>query len=210
MRYKYSTPRKIAISQEEREKLPRTRCREVWEAYVRHVLLPVLLPPRIVQDLDTIAFQPKKLPPNKGVFLFGKPHTGKTIEAAFLYVEWYYENVWKPASSKKKGQFITMSDFMQELKDSISNQNKSSQQVLDYFKDLDLLVLDDFGTDKLGDWAYQSLYYVVNYRYENLLPTIYTSNFSLPEIVEQLQDERLVKRIGVSCQIVEKKKIYAL
>jgi DNA replication protein DnaC len=51
-----------------------------------------------------------------------------------------------------------------------------------------LLVLDDMGAEKLTEWANQTLYGVLNARYEARLPTIVTTN--TPEAI----DERILDR----------------
>lgn len=43
-------------------------------------------------------------------------------------------------------------------------------------KSIPVLVIDDLGKEKKTDWTKQTLFDVVNYRYEHQLPTIFTTN----------------------------------
>jgi len=63
-----------------------------------------------------------------------------------------------------------------------------------------VIVLDDFGTELTTDWAYQTLYLIVNSRYDNTNQTIFTSNFSPAELGAKLSDGRLVSRIIEMCR----------
>lgn len=45
-----------------------------------------------------------------------------------------------------------------------------------------LVVLDDLGREKVSDWTAETVYAVVNARYEALLPTILTSNLTATEL----------------------------
>ena len=72
---------------------------------------------------------------------------------------------------------------------------------MDKYGDYHLLVLDDFGVEKISDWSYQLLYMLINRRYNNLKTTIFTSNFSLEQIAQQLGDDRLTSRIQHMCDV---------
>ena len=43
-------------------------------------------------------------------------------------------------------------------------------------KTIDVLVIDDLGKEKKSDWTRQTLFDVINHRYEHQLPTIITTN----------------------------------
>jgi DNA replication protein DnaC len=45
-----------------------------------------------------------------------------------------------------------------------------------------LVVLDDLGREKISDWTGETIYTLVNGRYESMLPTIVTSNLTGPEL----------------------------
>jgi DNA replication protein DnaC len=56
-----------------------------------------------------------------------------------------------------------------------------------------LLILDDLGVEKWSDWVSETLYLVVSGRYDALRPTIITTNLSLAQMDQKI-DERLISR----------------
>jgi len=74
--------------------------------------------------------------------------------------------------------------------------------------DVDLLVLDDLGKERLTPWAVEELYSLLNYRYENMLPVVITTNLSLAQLRERYDAERtqagqaIVSRITEMCRVV--------
>ena len=64
-------------------------------------------------------------------------------------------------------------------------------EIINKYSLVDWLVLDDLGIEKTSDWSFQTLYLIINQRYEKLKPVIFTSNLSLEELAGQLGDDRL-------------------
>ena len=54
--------------------------------------------------------------------------------------------------------------------------------------------MDDLGAEKPSDWVSEQLYMIINSRYEDMLPTIITTNCNTKELIERL-GERTVSRI---------------
>ena len=65
---------------------------------------------------------------------------------------------------------------------------------MDLIMTVDFLVLDDLGAEKSSPWVLERLTLIVNDRYENLLPTVVTSNLDL-ELLEKQIGERIVSRL---------------
>lgn len=76
-----------------------------------------------------------------------------------------------------------------------------SEAVLTQYRKVGVLLIDDLGTSKGSEWVEQALYRLVNYRYENALPTIFTSNVEPEEMVAKIGD-RLTSRIAGMCDRV--------
>ena len=71
---------------------------------------------------------------------------------------------------------------------------------LEHYLDAELLVLDDLGIAKGSKWAYENINAVIQSRYHSHLPTVFTSNRTLPELRQgELYDERLTSRIFEMC-----------
>lgn len=64
------------------------------------------------------------------------------------------------------------------------------------------LAIDDIGAEKITAFVQQITYYIINYREQEMLHTLITSNFSLQQIDEQI-DTRISSRIGGMCKIVK-------
>ena len=57
-----------------------------------------------------------------------------------------------------------------------------------------MLILDDLGAEKPSDWVKEQLYVIINRRYENMLPTIITTNCTMNELKDRI-GERTASRI---------------
>jgi len=64
---------------------------------------------------------------------------------------------------------------------------------LESLKSVDLLVLDDLGTERATEWAAQALFQIVNHRYSKRLPLVVTTNLSVEDA--RRMDARLVSRL---------------
>lgn len=66
-------------------------------------------------------------------------------------------------------------------------------------RNVELLILDDLGTQNATPWAAEKLYQILNYRYNAELPTVITTNQSLadidPRLVSRLRDQGMVRII---------------
>lgn len=94
-------------------------------------------------------------------------------------------------------KFISMAEYIELVRD----RSEEKVEKINSLLEASLLIVDDIGEqaeDK--DWISSAIFRLVNRRYENLLPTIYTSNVP----IEQLKcDPRAVSRIyEVSIKLV--------
>ena len=64
------------------------------------------------------------------------------------------------------------------------------------------LCIDDIGAEKMTAFVQQITYYIINYREQEMLHTLITSNFSLQQIDEQI-DTRVSSRIAGMCKVVK-------
>jgi len=65
-----------------------------------------------------------------------------------------------------------------------------------------LLFIDDLGVEKPTDWVIETLYKVVNTRYEAKLPMYFTSNLDLGELADRVGD-RIASRIAEMCDVIK-------
>ena len=180
------------------------RTEELWQTRIRQKVIDRKFTPRIRRDIGIIP-PPEGLPETitEGVYLYSDTGFGKTIYAAFLLLQeeryMYLNNI--------SGETIMVSvpELFQTIKNTYDNKYLHEADVLRKYCNVRLLVLDDFGVMKPTDWVAEIMYMIVNYRWENLLPTIYTSNKSLKEMAIFLGDDRIVSRIERAGKVVKKK-----
>lgn len=113
------------------------------------------------------------------------------------------------AEMNKSGDFIsyrfaTVGEILNTIKNSFDrtdysekeNSAEKRQKLIHDLSTVDILVLDDFGMEKITDWVNETIYNIVNARYIERLPIIVTSNFSLEE---SNYDERITNRLKEMC-----------
>ena len=130
----------------------------------------------IVERLKTYCTGFKNNNNGLGIYLFGKSGSGKTFLTACML-------------DKLNSQFIEcMFTNISSLKEEILN-NKKQKDFIKKITTVPVLFIDDFGTEiykKNSDdnWVQELTYNIINTRYNNCLPIIYTSNYSLKECLE--------------------------
>lgn len=77
--------------------------------------------------------------------------------------------------------------------------------LIDQVQQAKLLILDDLGTranNSNSDWVHDRLFNIINYRYDNELPIIVSTNYSLGELSVRLGHERISSRLIEMCKMV--------
>ena len=64
-------------------------------------------------------------------------------------------------------------------------------------KEVDVLILDDVGTEASKPWVEEKLFQIVNYRYNQMLPTVIATNCPLDELEPRLYSRLKEDRFGV-------------
>jgi DNA replication protein DnaC len=97
--------------------------------------------------------------------------------------------------------FLTVPDLLDTLRFSYGDPGASYEERFDEIRRVQLLILDDFGTQNSTSWAQEKLFQILNYRYINHLPTVVTTNLAMEElegrIASRLQDPELVTRVRI-------------
>ena len=95
--------------------------------------------------------------------------------------------------------FVTVPEFLDNLREAYMIPGRDLDEWMDAVKNADLLVLDDLGAEKPNPWVRERLFVVVNHRYREALPTIFTSNIGPRDLASQL-GERTASRIIAMCE----------
>jgi DNA replication protein DnaC len=131
----------------------------------------------------------------RGIYLYGGVGTGKTHCAYALYRS-TYEKI------GANGRFWNVTELLREIRKDMERDKYDKRRVEEDLMDFrGILFLDDIGSENLTDWVLETFYLIINKRYENMLPNIYTSNYNLEELSERLGD-RITSRLIESCDIV--------
>lgn len=160
------------------------------------------LPVRITEELQKYNFPPEIWHFPGSYYLHGKAGGGKTLLAAKILYEAkrldYIEI--KGGEKYKTFAFTTALGIIQEIKDTYNGKSNTTEgAILEKYKNIDWLVIDDISVEKTTDWSFQVFYQIINHRYENYKQTIFTSNFSLEQLPEKMNDERIPRRIHAIC-----------
>ena len=141
-----------------------------------------------------------------GVFLYGTKGTGKTMLAAIIANE--------RARAGKPVLFASVPDLMADIRSSF--RDGTTSEAVQAVKNTPFLVLDDLGAEKMTEWVGEQLFCIVNHRYNEMLPTVVTSNYSPTRIIahmatvdgrgnviDDMQGQRIMSRIYGMCERVE-------
>lgn len=134
----------------------------------------------------------------EGTYGTGKTHLACAIAKALI----------------KKGKTVickTPTELLQSIRNAYDdNPYLSEQQIVDRFKKIDLLIVDDFGKQKPTEWGMATMYDILNYRYGEMLPTIITTNFNEEMLIQALSGngvdrskiESIISRFHQSADVV--------
>lgn len=102
--------------------------------------------------------------------------------------------------------FISCVQMFIELND-VAMRDEGKKKMLDEYSKrqnrngYDCICFDDLGAEKLTDAKRENLYYIIDSRYREMLPTIITSNFTIQEISEV--EPRIASRLAEMGKILQ-------
>ena len=116
-----------------------------------------------------------------GIYLYGDVGTGKSLLTACIgnYLLARFTTV----------LFTNFFEIAKQIKKTFVDNSMTESAFIDRLTNVDLLIIDDLGTEivtKNGEktWLQDKIYDVINARYINQKPTIFSSNESLVDLVE--------------------------
>ena len=115
------------------------------------------------------------------VYICAKVGSGKTTLACAAAIEMIDSGHFKSVC------IATTTEVLNAIKATFGKYN--TDDPLCKYKRASVLILDDMGKESPSDWVVEQLFDLINERYEDLLPTVVTTQF---------EPEELVKRLGKS------------
>ena len=117
-------------------------------------------------------------PGKNGLFIAGSKGTGKTHIAAAI-----------ANHLLQKGTAVvclTERDLLGRIRHTYSRNESGESEILDLYRRVPLLIIDDLGKEKASEWTVSTLYSIVDGRYEAMRPLIITANYSAQDLVIRL------------------------
>ena len=127
----------------------------------------------------------------RGLYLCGGVGVGKTHLAVAVMSELIRRR-------RVPSLFVTVPEFLDNLRGAYNDPGRDLDEWMDAVKNADLLVLDDLGAEKPTEWVRERIFVLVNHRYREQLPTVFTSNTGPKDLADQL-GERTASRIIAMC-----------
>ena len=97
--------------------------------------------------------------------------------------------------------FISIPDLLLSIRGSFSDDETTEERIIERYSSIKTLMLDDIGTEKPTEWVLQTLYLIIDHRYRSMRETFITSNLTLDQLSERLND-RIASRIAEMCKII--------
>lgn len=136
-----------------------------------------------------------------GIYLFGDQGTGKTHLTACMANELLRQG--------RSVLFTNMGEISKAIRGTFDNKGESEQEFMKRLNNIDFLFIDDFGTERVAKgnedlWLQEKVFDIVNTRYNYNKPTIFTSNYSLAQMVDERGlSSKTADRIRQKCAAME-------
>lgn len=164
-------------------------------------------PEKISDDLFELNVEINKKALERSMYIYGDVGVGKTMYAVKLALK-AKERYYKDNKEFSVG-FAFVPNLLAMIKEtwninSIYNETgfKTQGSIFEYYKNKDLLILDDLGAEKESQWVLETLLRLANARdlserqkREGKIQTIVTSNLSPDELIERSADPDYFTRI---------------
>ena len=133
----------------------------------------------------------------QGLVIYGPVGTGKTaLAVATLYHLGLTEN------PRPRMMFVSVPQLLAEIRSGYDKGSDADRGIMRRALDADVLVLDDFGAERVTDWVQEQQYTVINHRYNKMLPIIATTNLPKARLAAHIGD-RAASRLWEMCEVLK-------
>lgn len=151
----------------------------------------------VIKRVSEFLDEAKESLPKKGLYLTGPFGVGKTYFIGAIANKLQEYNI--------SSTLIYMPEFVREMREAIKDD--TVQQKMNYFKETDVLMLDDIGAETFSAWFRDEvLGSILQYRMMENLPVFFTSNYTMDQLedvlststrggVERVKAGRIMERI---------------
>lgn len=140
-----------------------------------------------------------------GLIITGKSGVGKTHLATAILNKLTEKNM-----LVLMGRLILLLDV---IKDTFKDFSSKEKDIIELYSKVDMLIIDDLGTERISSWALEKLYTIIENRNENKLPILVTTRFNKESLLDrfyQSDDEELseavIQKLYQFCYGIELKK----
>lgn len=81
------------------------------------------------------------------------------------------------------------SSIIDKIRESFNKDELSETEIIELYSNVDMLIIDDFGSENLSKWAIEKLYKIISNRYDNELPIVITTRYNKEQLIGQLSIE---------------------
>lgn len=132
---------------------------------------------------------------SEGLIIWGMPGNGKShLGAAIAH---------GVKNKDKTVVFQTVPELLERIRSTFNSKNKDTEKgIMEALLHCDLLILDDIGSEKISDWVLDVMFRIVDGRYRQKRPIVYTTNLNPKELEFQL-NKRIYDRMLETSIIIE-------
>ncbi len=106
-----------------------------------------------------------------------------------------------------------LTSLLDMIKETFKDNSKSENELIELFSNVDMVVIDDLGTEKISQWALDKLYTIIENRNENKLPIIITTKFDKEGLLHRFKQsndkelsDAIIQKLYQMCYGIELKR----